>query len=226
MTNVSGWVTFKEIVDGVQLNEGDAADQGQFARKLKFALNGYEFLRLRELPATRTVELPISGEMRCLVLPGDFLKFVSVGQWYDNKFHKFLPNSTIVAKEDYACGVDERSPKVFNDRAYYIGYYKLDVENNRVIIEAPLNITTAVLNYTPTGIKMDGLTYIPRMCRDVIERYVEKEVALRDKNMSGGDKMLFQSAYVNALNVFRGLQYDVDELFNEYYEHIKTQKRY
>ena len=104
---------------------------------------------------------------------------------------------------------------------YYRCYYLLDIDNRRIVIQAPPSVTEVVLNYVPTGIKRDGLTYIPRMCREVIEAYVEYMVVLRDKT-TGLDKQIFEREYIKAHNKFRGLQYDTDELYNEYYKHIET----
>lgn len=230
MTNVNGWISFKEIVDSVQLSEGDSADQGQFMRKLNFAIKAYTSLRLTSLPAVKSVTLPIEGEMRVVSihspLINDFLKFVSVGVWYEDEFHEYRPKSNLVVKSDADCGVDTRDVPEYTDPTYYTGYYSLDLENRRIVIDAPSNITEVVLNYTPTGVKSDGLTWIPRMCADVIEKYVEWEVARRDKNVSGNDKMIYKAEYVAALNVFRGLQYNTTELFNEYYLHLATGKQY
>ena len=228
MTNLAGWVSFKELVDSLMLAWGDSADQGQTMRYLNFAIKGYEDLRLHHLPATKPVLLPISTEMRVVVLPYDFLKFVSVGVTNGGVFYAFRPKSNMPASVTSDCGIDTRDvPDGTTPEGtviqYYSGYYSLDLENNRVIIEAPLALTQVTLNYTPTGVARDGQTYIPRMCRMVVEAYVEHQLALRDKNK---DAMTFEREYIKALNKFRGLQYNVDELFGEYYQHIATSKQY
>lgn len=227
MTNVSGWISFRQIVDDIMMAQGDHADYGQFMRYLNFAVRGYEELRLHSLPATKPVTLPIDGEMRIVVLPDDFLKFVSVGVMSSEKFYPFKPKSDMVLKTTADCGVDTRTtaeelPEVW----YYTGYYSLDPENRRILIEAPLSVTEVVLNYTPTGVRLDGKTYIPRMCRGVIEAYVEYQAALRDKNVTAFDKQMFANEYLKELNKFRGLQYNSDELFNAYYDFIKNGKPY
>lgn len=227
MTQISGWVTFRQIVDDIMLSWGDASDPGQFMRYLNFAIKGYEELRLHSLPAIKTVTLPIESEMKIVVLPGDFLKFVSVGQSSGGKFYEFRPKSGMTVLSTADCGVTTRDTVVYESiPAYYVAYYSLDLENRRIIIEAPEAITEVILNYTPTGVKMDGVTYIPRMCRSVIEAFVEYEIVKRDKGHNMGDRILFERDYLKALMLFRGLQYNTDELFNEYYEHIITGRQY
>jgi len=229
--NISGWVTFKELIDSVMLAWGDASDHGQFMRLLNFAIKGYEDLRLHHVPATKPVTLPIDTEQRIIVLPNDFLRFVSVGVMADGKFYPFKPNSEMVPLMAMSCGVDERQvPDGYTDSGdeitSYSAYYSLDVEYNRILIDAPLNLTEAVLNYTPTGVRMDGETYIPRMAARVIEAWVEYQWVIRDKNMTMGDRVLFEKEYLKALMLFRRLQYNTDEIFNQYYEHIATSKQY
>jgi hypothetical protein len=227
MSSLNGWITFREIVDSVQLAT-EGTDSGQFMRKLNFAIKGYEDLRLFQLPATKPVTLPISGEMRIVVLPEDFLKFVSIGTMYSGRFYPFAPNSEMPTVTTGSCGVDSRTLPTNPDPnavVFYRGYYTVDLERHRIIIDAPLTVTEVVLNYTPTGIKRDGETFIPRMCREVIEAYVEYQCVLRDKT-TGLDKQIFEREYIKAHNKFRGLQYNTDELFNEYYKHLETGRQY
>ena len=227
MTNISGWVSFREIIDDIMLAQGDASDHGQFLRYLNFAIRGYEDLRLHSLPATKPVTLPIDGEMRVVVLPDDFLRFVSVGVMSNEKFYAFKPKSDMVLKTTADCGVDSRTTQTESEYIYsYTGYYSIDLENRRLLIEAPLSVTEVVLNYTPTGVRMDGVTYIPRMCRGVIEAYVEWQAALRDRGVSVSDKTILNNEYMKELMKFRGLQYNSDELFNTYYTFIKLGKPY
>jgi len=223
MTNISGWITFKQVVDDIMLNWGDSSDHGQFMRYLNFAIKGYEELRLHSLPAIKTVTLPIESEMKIVVMPGDFLKFVSVGQSSGGKFYEFSPqsNTTVISTPD--CGVTTRDTVEITTSQQY---YSLDLENRRIIIDAPVSVTEVILNYTPTGVKMDGVTYIPRMCRSVIEAFVEYEIVKRDKGHNMADRIMFERDYLKALMLFRGLQYNTDELFNEYYEHIITGRQF
>lgn len=224
--NISGWVTFREIIDSIMLAWGDSSDPGQFMRYLNFAIKGYEELRLRHLPATKPVTLPIDGEMRIAVLPEDFLKFVSLGTMSNGQFYGFQPSSMITASTQ-ACGIDSVTPPVYStSQTAFVASYSLDLENRRIIIDAPVSLTEVLLNYTPTGVKMDGITYIPRMCRGVIEAFVEYEIVKRDKAHNMGDRILFERDYLKALMLFRGMQYNTDELFQEYYTHLATGKQY
>jgi hypothetical protein len=229
--NLSGWMTFKEIVDSIMLAVGDSSDQGQFMRYLNFAIRGYEQLRLHNLPATKPVTLPIETELRIVVLPDDFLKFVSVGVYSEGVFYKFLPKSDMVYVVESSDGVDTRSVPSEVDTnggeiVRFIGCYSLDIENRRILIDAPLALTEVLLNYTPTGVKMDGMTYIPRMCREVLEAYVEYQVVLRDKNRNMADRITFEKEYLKALMKFQGLQFNTDEIFQEYYDHLAAGPKY
>lgn len=223
--NISGWVTFKEIIDSIQLAWGDASDQGQFMRLLNFAIKGYEDLRLRHIPATKPVTLDICPEMRVVILPGDYLKFVSIGVFSDGIFYAFKPKSDAVTVTTSNCGITDRnvSDGLSNDGNVierWAGYYTIDLENRRIIIDAPLSLDQVILNYTPTGIRMDGLTYIPRMCRMVIETYVEYQWSIRNKGFNMAERITFEKEYLKELMKFRGLQFNADEIFQEYYDHL------
>jgi hypothetical protein len=226
MTNISGWTTFREVVDNVNLAGGDSSDMGHFMRKLNFAIRGYEKLRLHSLPATKSVTRSIDGEMRIVVLPDDFLKFVSVGIVNNGHFYEFRPKSDMLLIATANCGTDSRTiPTAITGQSLFTAYYSLDLENRRIIIDCPVSVTEVMLNYTPTGVKLDGVTYIPRMCAAVIEAFVEWQCALRDK-VPAYDKESFKAEYIKELNLFIGLQYNTDELFNELYEHLATGKQY
>lgn len=229
--NALGWVTYKEVVDDIMLAWGDASDHGQFMRLLNFAIQAYENLRLHDFPATKPVTLSISTEMRAIILPDDFLKFVSVGVMSDGRFYPFQPKSDAVANVDDDCGIGTREvPDGFSESGdvltRYTVYYTLDLDNRRILIEGPLNLTEAILNYTPTGVKLDGITYIPRMCRAVIKADVEHKWVIRDKNRTAADRVIFEREYIKEMNKFRGLQYNVDEIFEEYYIYISISKQY
>ena len=209
---ISGWVTFKQIVDDIMLSWGDASDHGQFLRYLNFAIKGYQKLRLSSFPATKPIDLPVSmGERRTVVLPDDYLDFVSIGITSGGRFQPFVPNSDMIQDKG-------------DHRGQYS--YSLDIENRRIIIDTPRSVTNVTFHYTPTGIKSDGVTYIPRMAMDVIIAYVEREITARDKGTSSFDKQDFAIKYAQEMEIFRGLQYDVDEMYNAYYLHLATGKQY
>ena len=229
MSNIGGWITFREIVDSVQLSEGDTADTGQFMRKLNWAIKAYERLRLHSLPATKPVTLTIDAYLRCVVLPDDFLKLVSVGTVYEGRFVPFAPNSQPQLSQTGDCGLWTRTEPTTdadgNELTMYKPKYTLDLENRRIIIDAPPVISEVILNYTPTGVRTDGETYIPLMCRDVIEADIEYQYALRGK-VSQVEKDTYFREYQMALNRFRGLQYSTDELFNTYDQHLDQGRQF
>lgn len=226
MTNVSGWVTYRELVDDILLAWGDTSDQGQRFRILNFCIQGYEQLRLSGLQAVKPVILPIEGEMRIVVLPYDFLKFVSIGTVKGGQFYPFTPKQDMVLITTQDCGVETRTEVVSSVPEIKPSYYSLDLENRRILIEAPLAVTELTLNYTPTGVRLDGETYIPRMARAVVKAFAEYQLVLRERNSTVADKTLFEREYLKAMNQFRGYIFDATELFNEYHTHIITGKQY
>jgi len=229
--NISGWTTFGQIIDDIMLAWGDSSDQGQRMRLLNFAVKQFMDLRLGKLSAAKPVRLTINTEMRCIVVPDDYLRFVSVGLFYDGIFYKFQPKSEMPAITASDCGIEEREIADGTDSAgeeivEYIGYYTLDIENRRILIEAPALMTEVILNYVPTGVKMDGTTYIPRMCAPVIQACVEFEMVKRDRQTTIADRLLFEKEYLKELNKFMGLRYNLREIMDEYYQHISTGKKY
>jgi hypothetical protein len=229
MSDIFGWVTFQNIIDNANVAEGDSADPGQTYRKLQFAIDGYLELRLDALPAIKSVELPISHEIRAIVMPNNYYKFKSVGVMRHGRFHEFLPKDQVDFIE-MECGVDERETGQHHDHnhhnRHYNGFYTIDIENKRILIDAPLQVQEVVLNYTPTGIRTDGQTFIPRMCEKVVRAYVENEMAVHDKGMNQFDKVAFQRRYDKEYSKFVGLQYDVDAMWMEYYSFIANNYKF
>jgi len=227
MTGLPAWITFRELIDSQSLAEGDASDQGQFMRKLNFAVKCYHDMHLKGLPATETVTLPIDSEQRVIVLPQDCMAVVSVGDMVGGRFRPFYKSSDMVKTMTADCGVETQVPVTTSvTRPAVRCYYSVDLKNGRVIIEAPLTVTEAVVNYTPSGVRMDGQTYIPRMCRGTIEAYIDWQMVLRDRTVSISEKKNLELEYLRQWAIFQGYQYDVDELFQEYYDHILTGKQY
>jgi hypothetical protein len=224
MADIFGWITFKEIIDETNLAGGDSSDDGQFLRKLGFAVRGYEHIRIAGLPAVKTISCDISAEIRAIALPEDFLKFKSVGTLYQDRFAEYLPKDIL----DYTtmnCGVDDREVRNPDSTWRKWNYYTLDRENRRILIDAPIDVQTVILNYTPTGIKTDGTTYIPRICKELLIVYIEWQMALHDK-VPAIDKALFKDEYTKELNKFIGLTYDTDALWMEYYKHLRNSPTY
>jgi hypothetical protein len=195
-------------------------------RVMNFVIKGYEQLRLNNIQATKPVTLTIETEMRCIQMPQDCLKFVSIGTIYNGAFYHFRPKSDMVKSFSSDCGVDTRYVPDQTDETRFIGYYSIDLENRRIFIEAPLALTEVVLNYTPTGINIDGETYIPRVASRVVQTFAEHQLVLHEKGATLTDKALFEKEYLKALNLFCGSQYNYDEIMNEYYEYIVTGKQY
>jgi hypothetical protein len=222
--DISGWCSFKEIVDSANIAEGDSADMGQFMRKLDFAIECYvDELRMHVLPAAQSVKLHISPEIRAIAKPGDFMKFKSVGVLHKGHFHKFLPKYTVDYTE-MECGIDERETDNHASKHHRnYGFYTL--EPKRILIDADLTVQEVILNYTPTGISRDGSTLVPRMCKKVIKAYIEQEMAVHDK-VTAYDKETFQKRYERELQKFIGLQYDTDALWMIYYEHLANNYKY
>ena len=224
--DIFGWCSFQEIVDSANVAEGDGSDMGQFMRKLDFAIECYvEELRMHVIPAIKTVKLDISPEIRAIKMPNDLLKFKSVGTMHKGIFNEFLPKDKITLVE-MECGVDEVESFVENPyRKHRKGYYTIDRENKRILIDADLNVQEVILNYTPTGISRDGKTLIPRMCKKVIKAYIEQEMAIHDKS-TAYDKEVFQKRYNNELNKFIGLQYNPDAFWETYYDWLNHNYKY
>jgi len=228
MADLFAWCTFKEIIDDLMLGKGDAADPGQYMRYLNFAVNVYTRLRVHVIPAIESVELPISHEIRAVVMPNDMLKFNSIGILHHGKFHAFKPKESIDFVE-MECGEDERDTGQHNEkqhRHHVHGFYTLDRENKRILIDAPLHIQKVILNFTPTGISTDGLTYIPKMYKNYIIAGVEWQESIRDKSLTAYDKQTFEREYIKELNMVTGLQYDTDAIFDMYYNDLRHNLKY
>lgn len=224
--NISGWVTYAEMVDDILLSWGDTSDQGERFRILNFLIQGFEQLRLSGIQATRPVVLPVQTEMRVVALPSDFLKFVSVGMVNNGQFFPFNPKSDMANTWSVSCGITENVQPVETTPQITACYYYLDLENRRILIDAPLNVREVTLNYTPTGVRVDGETYIPRMCRAVVKAFAEYQLVLRNRSATQADKMLFEREHLKAINQFRGYVFDATELFDTYHEHIVRGKQY
>lgn len=226
MSELLGWVTFKQLADDIILANG--YNTGQYLRVLNFLVKGYLDLRLHVLSPVKTVTLAIDSNNRSVALPDNFYRFVSIGTMYQDYFNKFLPKDR-VDNTTFDCGVEDRQTHNTNvvagfDTHYLRGYYTIDLERKRILIDAALDVQEVILNYTPTGIKRDGETLIPRMCEAVVRAYAEWQMQLRDGK--GGDKILFKQQYLEEHNKFMGLQYNTDDLWEEYYKYLRNNYKY
>ena len=193
MAELSGYTTPKAIVSAVLLDEGDGADMGQYKRYLNWVLRGYKQLKMFALPNAKEVRLDVNPDIYSVTLPDDFVKFVSIGRPYKGKVDTFIQYNELVATTTPECGQEtqdsEQGENVTQyNNSYYslygmgggIGqyYYKLDLNNNRILLNGTPTLTTVNLKYISTGIKIGETTLIPVLAEESLIAFVHWQEAL------------------------------------------------
>jgi hypothetical protein len=193
MAELSGYTTPKAIVSAVMLDEGDGSDMGQYKRYLNWVIRGYKQLKMFALPNAKEVRIAVNSDIYAVTLPKDFVKFVSIGRPYKGKMDTFIQYNELIATTTEACGqqtqLDSNGENVtqYNDTyntLYGMGggigqyYYKLDLNNDRILINGSPILTTVILKYISTGIEIGATTYIPVIAEESLIAYVHWQEAL------------------------------------------------
>jgi hypothetical protein len=181
----------------------DATDEN-YKRYYQWILRGYGQLRIHKLPLDIAVPLPVQTTgVRCVILPKDYVSFTSIGKNINNQLHKFSLKADLTPLTTEECGIETQAASVDGEQrvGYATGggrnlwYYRLDEENNRILIYgAPL--TTATLVYKSTGVSANGEVFIPTIAEEALIAWVHFQQALGDgdKGMIGIRQQIFSSA--------------------------------
>ena len=233
--NIKSVTTFKEVIANVMNDLGLAQDMGNYARFLQFTIRIYKnYLRMHHLKTIETIRLRMT-EINTIDLPDDYMGFVALGFAENGRMYRMTKDATIVIPTSEDCSVEtldatedyeENIQQETDADAVGYGvpgginqyYYKLDLENNRIIIYGP-NRTWVTLSYISTGIKLNGETMIPGIAEEAMIAGVHWLAQERDRNIPMNIKQDNQRLFEEAIEMMRMAQAPtLDEIFDAVYE--------
>jgi hypothetical protein len=220
------YTTVNNIILQCLSDLGGSATDENFKRYFVWVLRGYKQLRLFSLPLDKAVTLTVQSNIRCVILPKDYVSFVAIGKNYNNKFHRFSMKDDIMPITTESCGVTtqtdtlpttEYGGRYSNGGGRNYWYYRLEETNNRILIEGD-TLTEATLIYKSTGIDMSGETFIPKIAEEALIAWVHWQQALNDSDR--GMAQIRKSVFDGAVNDIHMAQLDLDSLMDAVYSTI------
>jgi hypothetical protein len=222
------YVTVNTIISQCYSDLGKDATDENHKRYFAWVLRGYKQLRLFALPLDKAVTLPVQTNIRCVILPKDYVDFVAIGRDYNNKFTRFNLKDNIMPNTTTSCGTETQTdtfPTSEYGWSYANGggrndwYYRLDEANNRILIEGD-TLTEATLVYKSTGVDINGETFIPKIAEEALIAWVHWQEALNDKSISSGMAQIRKVVFDGAVNDIHMAQLDLDSLMDAVYSTI------
>jgi hypothetical protein len=202
------YTSIDNIISKCYSDLGGGATDENHKRYFQWISRGYKQLRLFKLPLDKAETLTVQTTgIRCVILPKDYVSFVSIGKVYNNHFHKFSLKADIVPNTTENCGVITQTntlPTYPIAGAYAQGgglnnwYYRLDEENNRILIAGNI-LTEATLFYKSTGVNLTGETLIPVIAEEALIAWTHYQEALneKDRGMIAIRKQVFDGEITN-----------------------------
>jgi hypothetical protein len=204
----------------------NAVTDENYKRYFKWVHRGYKQLRLFKLPLNVAKTLPVQTNIRCVILPKDYVSFVAIGKTDHNHFQKFSLKDDLLPNTTESCGTETQTytnPTYEKTDYYSIGggisrwYYRLDEGNNRILIDGD-TLTEATLVYKSTGIDFNGETYIPMIAEEALIAWVHYQEALADKDK--GMIAIRKAVFDGAVNDIQLLNWNNDAMIDAIYSTI------
>ena len=228
MSDTKGIVSLKSIVANVMSDLGEAADMGNYARYLQWAIRGVKDAHLFHMGHVKTAELTMTS-INTVNLPDDFVSFVMIGIPYKGRLWTSTRDNNLLVPSDMLCGEDVLDSVDGEDTEIGTGtvtrmfgrqggvnseYYKLDLPNNRIIING-LDRATAILKYKSTGVALNKNTYIPREAEESIIAYVHVQRTKFDKTATRGERADAKQDWQQATTKLTRLQdINIDDFYD------------
>jgi hypothetical protein len=219
MADTNGLITLKDVVVNTMMDLGPEAQKAEYFRFMQWAIRGFGELKQFHLNYVKEVTLDIT-DINTVILPPDYVNFVSIGIGINGRMWTFTKDNTIISPEGESCGAeaftDENGEGVsIGDGGYVSGYgvpggrnmayYKLDLQNNRIILDQNLSRTSVKLKYITSGINLDGPTYIPLMARECLIAWVHWKRVQHNRNYTRGEKDDAKMDYYEEVEKLRDL---------------------
>jgi hypothetical protein len=241
MADLSGLITFEDIVANIMLDLGPEAQKSEYARILQWAIRGYGELQEFHLNYVQEAELPIS-DINTVTLPIDFVSFLSIGIGINGQYWTFTKDNKILSPKGTECGVESLDDESGEGIAIgdggsisgygvsggrNVAYYRIDRKNNRIILNQNLNRDNVILRYITSGVNLDGPTYIPREARECLLAWVHWKRVQRSHKYSRVDKLDAKTDYYEEVDKLRDKTGPtLEEIYDAIFETVtQTAKR-
>ena len=207
---INGYTTLSKTVKSAQVDlYGSGLDRGRYFQMLKWARDCYIDLRLHLLPQNIPVELPVINNPYSVKIPGDYMNFIAIGRERDGRFEPFDEDRGVIKVMKEACG----SGIDYADRPSSYWYrYTLDEQHDRILLGGIPTLTTVILLYVSTGVKIGEQTVIPRKVEPVIRAWIHYQRELFDPT-KGGMFQVMEQRYTNELRKLQKFNFNMDAMY-------------
>ena len=229
MNEISGYGTLKTIVTDV-LNDLFNGDTGRYFQFLRWAVRGYQQLKLQVLTGNKSVELTPQTNPYCVVLPNDYLSFVAIGYNKNGRFIRFNEEMRMAVTTSQDCGKevqagDEEQPATYPTNVcdrYYT--YKIDEQNNRILLQGYPILEQVVLIYVSSGVKVGEQTYVPAIATEAVIAFIHWQYSQFNTNSTNAEKAERLARWSMELKKIQRLNINLDNLYDAYFAVVD--KRY
>jgi hypothetical protein len=194
--DTKGLITVQNIVDDCLVERDDFSDK-DVLRYTRFAERCITKMSVFSLPNVTTVTLPINPNIKTAPLPCDFIRCIRLGVKLNNgriytlteDLHLGLFDEEICEEEttetpapspSFGIGYTDYYDSTFQSWKYAIrggvseyGTYRIDQKNERIVLDPNVQIEEVILEYTSSGIKKGGTTYVPEIARESIIAFIK-----------------------------------------------------
>jgi len=229
---LKGYTTLKEVVLDVINGMGKRANMQYYYKFLQFAIRGYKKLNLFHMPMGKVAYLDVS-DLNTIILPADYLSVIAVGVPYKGRIWTFTKDQMLVSPDSIDCGEDaidtdegegvtKGSTEMLNGYGSAGGvnevYFKVDLPNNRIILNGIIPNDKVTLSYISTGISMSETTFIPKIAEDALIAFVHWQRVQYDDDVSMSMKKDYEEQYYKAVNEIEyATMPTLDELYDAVY---------
>jgi len=225
----NGLITLQSCVNDV-LNDIDSYSDSLIARYLRFAERGVSKLTLLTLKNVSTKTMPVNRRLNMASLPSDCVRLIRLGIDLNGKIYTLTQDSEIKLSDEYQC---EATPSTSTNEIYSnydgnycdwnyqirggmseYGTYRVNTSNNTVHFGQDVNLDEIVVEYVSSGLKQDGITYIPEMARETIIAWI-KWKDLHKGNSTLGERQEAKFMYYEELDMLdAALMPSMDEIYD------------
>lgn len=211
---ISGYLSLKQIVSNVLIDLFGKDDQARYFQYMAWAVRGFKKLKLNVIPQNKPVKLTVQYDPYSVTLPEDYMEFKAIGIQSNGKFVKFDydPQMALTTTDD--CGLitqdeTEEAAEPINAMWYT---YRLDEENQRVMLQGYPPLDEVILLYVSTGIHVGENTV-------VASKYVEALIAwihYQRTKFNGGTQFDVAEAwrtYENEIRLIQKNKFDIDNMY-------------
>jgi len=229
MTERPGYCDLKEVTTDAMIDLMGAVDNGLYLTFLRWAVRGYTTMKLHVLSGNKSVKLTPVENPYCVVLPDDFASFVAIGVNLHGKFIRFEKDGRIASTTSELCGNEIQSGDESQTSApntYYVNNYsytyKVEEDNNRILLRGYPVLGEVVLIYVSSGIKIGEPTIIPIKVREALISFIHWQYTSFKVGATGSEKAERFARWQMESNKLKRLRINATDLYDMYINKVIT----